>query len=92
LIRIAWHGFKRRWDWQTLNEFGGGDLSNTGPHVIDHALQLLGEADPIVMCDLRNVLSSGDAEDHIKITLKAPGAPVVDIELTAAALSRRIGG
>ena len=84
LIRIAWHGFKRRWDWQTLNEFGGGDLSNTGPHAIDHALQLLGDAQPQVTVDLRNVLSSGDAEDHCKIVLRAPGAPVVDIELTSA--------
>ena len=84
LIRIAWHGFKRRWDWQTLDEFGGGDLSNTGPHVIDHALQLFGDAQPQVTVDLRNVLSSGDAEDHCKIVLRAPGAPVVDIELTSA--------
>ncbi|BCM88937.1 scyllo-inositol 2-dehydrogenase (NADP(+)) IolW [Abditibacteriota bacterium] len=84
LIRMAWHGFKRRWDWQTLNEFGGGDLSNTGPHVIDHALQLFGATEPEVTVDLRNVLSSGDAEDHVKIVLKAPGAPLLDIELTSA--------
>lgn len=84
LIRMAWHGFKRRWDWQTLNEFGGGDLSNTGPHVIDHALQLFGASEPEVTVDMRNVLSSGDAEDHIKIVLKAPNAPVLDIELTSA--------
>ncbi len=84
LIRIAWHGFKRRWDWQTLSEFGGGDLSNTGPHVVDHALQLFGASEPKVTVDLRNVLSSGDAEDHIKIVLQAPGCPTLDIELTSA--------
>jgi len=84
LIRIAWHGFKRRWDWQTLNEFGGGDLSNTGPHVIDHAIQLFGPEEPEVTADLRNVLSSGDAEDHVKIVLRALNAPVIDIELTSA--------
>jgi scyllo-inositol 2-dehydrogenase (NADP+) len=82
-IRIAWHGFKRRWDWQTLTEFGGGDLNNTGPHVLDHALQLFGEAQPDVFVDIRNILSSGDAEDHAKITLKADGAPTIDIELTS---------
>lgn len=82
-IRIAWHGFKRRWDWQTLTEFSGGDLNNTGPHVLDHALQLFGDADPEVFVDLRNLLSSGDAEDHAKITLKAPGSPTIDIELTS---------
>ncbi len=84
LIRIAWHGFKRRWDWQTLSEMGGGDLSNTGPHVIDHALQLFGASEPEVTVDLRNVLSSGDAEDHVKIVLRAPDAPTIDIELTSA--------
>ncbi len=84
LIRIAWHGFKRRWDWQTLEEFGGGDLSNTGPHVLDHAMQLFGQAEPEVTVDLRNVLSSGDAEDHAKIVLRAPGAPLLEIELTSA--------
>jgi predicted dehydrogenase len=83
-IRIAWHGFKRRWDWQTLTEFGGGDLNNTGPHVIDQALQLFGAAEPELFVDLRNVLSSGDAEDHIKIVLKAPGSPTIDLELTSA--------
>jgi predicted dehydrogenase len=83
-IRIAWHGFKRRWDWQTLTEFSGGDLNNTGPHVIDQALQLFGEAEPEVFVDLRNVLSSGDAEDHIKIVLKAAGSPTIDLELTSA--------
>ena len=43
LIKIAYHGFGRRWDWQTLKKFGGGTLNNTGPHAIDHALQLFGE-------------------------------------------------
>jgi scyllo-inositol 2-dehydrogenase (NADP+) len=80
-IRLAWHGFKRRWDWQTLSEFGGGDLNNNGPHILDHALQLFGAEEPEVFIDLRNVLSSGDAEDHVKITLKAPGSPTIDVEL-----------
>jgi scyllo-inositol 2-dehydrogenase (NADP+) len=83
-IRLAWHGFKRRWDWQTLSEFGGGDLNNNGPHLLDHALQLFGGEDPELFIDLRNVLSSGDAEDHVKITLKAPGCPTVDVELMSA--------
>lgn len=83
LIRLAWHAFKRRWDWQTLEEFGGGDLSNTGPHILDHAMQFFGDAQPQVTADLRNVLSSGDAEDHAKIVLRAPDAPLLEIELTS---------
>lgn len=87
-VRLCVHGFGRRWDWQTLREFGGGQLTNWGPHIIDHALQILDlgddDANPEVWADLRNVLSSGDADDHVKIVLRAPGRPVVEIEITAA--------
>ena len=29
-VRLSWHQFTRRWDWQTLKEFGGGSLFNNG--------------------------------------------------------------
>lgn len=82
-IRMTWHSFTRRWDWQTLKEFGGGLLNNNGPHLLDQALELFGPAEPEVYVDLKNALSSGDAEDHVKVVLHAPGAPTIDIELTA---------
>lgn len=88
LIRLCVHGFGRRWDWQTLREFSGGFLNNWGPHVVDHALQLMNldndAPDPEMWVDMRNVLSSGDAEDHIKLVLRSAGGPVVDIELSSA--------
>ena len=84
LIRMAWHGFTRRWDWQTLKRFGGGTLNNTGPHAIDQALQFLGPAEPEIFCDMRLALTLGDAEDHVKVILKAPDAPLIDIEITSA--------
>ena len=34
-ISIAYNGFARRWDWQTLQEYNGGNLLNTGPHPVD---------------------------------------------------------
>jgi scyllo-inositol 2-dehydrogenase (NADP+) len=82
-IRIAWHGFKRRWDWQTARSFGGGELYNNGPHLIDHAMELFGESEPQVWCDLRHSLNSGDVEDDVRVILKAPGSPTVQMELTA---------
>lgn len=89
LIRLAWHGFGRRWDWQTLSEFGGGSLNNNGPHVVDHALQLLGPGEPEdleMFVDLRNGLAAGDCEDHVKITMRRKdGGPTVDFELTSLA-------
>ncbi len=84
-IRIAWHGFSRRWDWQTLREFGGGQLNNAGAHVVDRALLLLGDMDPEVFCRMEQTpLYSGDAESHVKIILQAKGRPLIDIELTSA--------
>jgi len=84
LIEMRSHSFGRRWDWQTLKRFGGGELSNNGPHVIDQALQLLGEKEPEVFCDLKRTLTLGDAEDHVKIILNAPESPLIDIEVTRA--------
>ena len=92
LIRLCVHSFSRRWDWQTLREFSGGQLTNWGPHVVDHALQLLdldADAMPEVWVDMRNVLSSGDADDHIELMLRAPGSdenngPLVQVEISAA--------
>ncbi|MCC7354416.1 MAG: Gfo/Idh/MocA family oxidoreductase [Anaerolineae bacterium] len=85
MIRIAWHNFARRWDWQTLKEFSGGQLNNAGAHFVDLALLLLGDGvEPSVFCHMeRTPVYSGDAESHAKIVLHAPGRPLVDIELTS---------
>jgi scyllo-inositol 2-dehydrogenase (NADP+) len=85
LIRMAWHWFRRRWDWQTLKEFGGGSLNNDGSHVIDQALLLFGDAEPQVFCHMvATPLSFGDAEDHVKIILQAEGVPMIDMEFSNA--------
>jgi len=81
-IRICWHGFKRRWDWQTSKSTAGGTMNNNGPHLIDHALELFGPDDPKVWCEMRRGLCSGDAEDHLKIILTGPNRPTIDIELS----------
>lgn len=73
-IRLAMHRFTRRWDWQTLREFGGGALFNAGAHLVDLALQLFGPGEPDITCDVqRTALSSGDAEDHAKVLLRGGG-------------------
>jgi predicted dehydrogenase len=81
LIRICWHSFKRRWDWQTLKSMAGGALNNNGPHPIDHAMELFGGDEPEVWCEMRHCLCSGDAEDYLKIILRGPDCPTVEIEL-----------
>ena len=84
MVRIAHHGFARRWDWQTLQRFGGGSMNNTGPHLIDMGLLLFGDAEPEVTCVRDRVRTLGDADDHVLILLRAPAAPTVQIEITAA--------
>lgn len=82
-VKITWSGFGRRWDWQTSRLYGGGQLYNNCPHLVDFGMVLLGKDDPEVWCDLKNSLSSGDAEDEVKILLRAPEAPTVELELFA---------
>ena len=84
-IRISWVGFGRRWDWQTSRRFGGGQLYNNMPHLIDHALELFGDSAPEVWCTVNNALSSGDAEDEVHLILRGPGAPTIEAEMTATA-------
>ncbi len=83
-IRMALNSFGRRWDWQTLKEMGGGTLNNNGIHLLDCALQLISEKEPEIFCHLDRALTLGDADDHVKLILKAPEEPLIDIELSSA--------
>ncbi len=83
-IRLGAHSFSRRWDWQTLREFGGGILRNTGPHFLDQMLVLFGDTQPEIFCRMDRALWSGDAEDHAKVIMHGPGAPLIDLELSSA--------
>lgn len=82
-INIAFNGFGRRWDWQTLQEFKGGNLLNTGPHPVDQALCLLGWQLPKVFCRMDRANSFGDAEDHVKLLMYGKGLPTVDLEISS---------
>jgi predicted dehydrogenase len=84
-LRMAWHGFYRRWDWQTLREYGGGMLANYGSHGVDRALLFMPDVEPEVFCHMETTpLWAGDAEGHVKIILRAPGLPLIDLEMTCA--------
>jgi predicted dehydrogenase len=83
-ISIAFNGYSRRWDWQTLKEYHGGNLLNTGPHPLDQALQLFGEGSlPDIACVMDRANTFGDAEDHVKILLSGSGHPVIDLEISS---------
>jgi scyllo-inositol 2-dehydrogenase (NADP+) len=84
-IKLRRNSYKRRDDWQTLIRCGGGQLLNWGPHVIDHALQLLESPVAEMWSDLKRVAAVGDAEDHVRIILKGENERVVDLEISGGA-------
>jgi len=83
-IRSVWSGFGRRWDWQTLQKMHGGNLLNTGPHSVDHAVMLFGPKKPKVFCRMKSIQPfGGDAEDFCLVTLYGKESPVVEIVLSS---------
>lgn len=84
MVRIAFNGFGRRWDWQTIQDYNAGNLLNTGPHPLDQALQLFGtDVMPEVTCIMDRANTFGDAEDFVKVILKGEGRPVIDLEISS---------
>jgi len=82
-ISIAFNGFGRRWDWQTLQDMNGGNLLNTGPHPLDQALVLFGQGMPKILCRMDRANSFGDAEDYVKLVMWGDGHPVIDLEISS---------
>ncbi|MBE5782695.1 MAG: Gfo/Idh/MocA family oxidoreductase [Clostridiales bacterium] len=83
-ISISFSGFARRWDWQTSKAYAGGNVRNTGPHPLDQAMDLMGFPEKVnVFSKLACLNTYGDAEDYAKIVLTAPGAPLVDVEISS---------
>lgn len=83
-VSISFSGFARRWDWQTLQAYRGGNLLNTGPHPLDQAMRLLDFKKPDhILCALDRANTFGDAEDYVKILLRTEGKPVIDVEISS---------
>jgi predicted dehydrogenase len=81
-IKLCRHSYNRRNDWQTLREFGGGQLANWGPHLIDHALQFINYEIESIWGDMKQIAASGDAEDHFKAVIRGKSGLVVDVEVS----------
>ena len=76
------HPYGRRADWQGILRYGGGQLSNWGSHVIDHALQFIGGPVRDVWSNLKGINTIGDAENHVKIIITGENGIVVDLEIS----------
>jgi scyllo-inositol 2-dehydrogenase (NADP+) len=83
-VQLRQGGFQRRADWQTLKEFGGGQLLNWGPHLADWAVQFVGGKATDVWSDLKRIAAAGDAEDHVKLLIRGETGIVADIEISGA--------
>ncbi len=84
MVKISFNSYARRWDWQTLRCFDGGNLLNTGPHPLDQALHFIGrDAVPEVTAIMDRVNTFGDAEDHVKLILRREGHPTIDLEVSS---------
>ena len=81
-IRLARNEYQRRNDWQTIMEFGGGQLLNWGPHIVDHSLRFCGGGYTKMFAEIRRVAAVGDAEDHIKLVFNGVNGRIVDMEIS----------
>ena len=81
-IKLCRHNYDFRDDWQTLQKNGGGQLNNWGPHLIDHAIQLMGAPIKEVWSDLKQIAARGDCEDHLKAVFRGENGRVIDVEIS----------
>ena len=81
-VVIRRNAFETRNDWQTLRKYGGGQLLNWGPHLIDQSLRFCGGDYTSLYSDLRQINASGDCEDHVNIIMKGVNNVTVDMEIS----------
>ena len=87
-VNTEQNGFQHRDDWQTISEFGGGQLLNWGPHIIDQSLQLLGTSSYSLQSYLHQVTAGGDCEDHLRIRFVGDNNRVVNMSISGATALR----
>ncbi len=85
MIKSGGFSYVRRNDWQALRRYGGGTLNNGGSHAVDCMLYLSGSRAASVSCHMRRIASLGDAEDVVKILMKAQNGIILDIDINFAA-------
>jgi predicted dehydrogenase len=84
MIKHAISNFDRRADWQAFRKNGGGMLSNYGAHYIDQFLYLNRANFSKIFCELRSLVTSGDAEDMVKAVFTAENNAIFDLDINMA--------
>ena len=85
MARRVCSNFSRRNDWQARLELGGGMLNNYGSHYIDQFMYVFGgEEFRVSGCELRRMVSAGDADDVARILLVNDAGIIGDIDINMA--------
>ena len=56
--------------WRTLKKYGGGQLLDWGPHLIDQIIRLVPSPIDTVWADLRDILWSKEVDDHCMLIVR----------------------
>ncbi len=84
-LRLTQFGFERRDDWQTLSKYGGGQMRNWGPHLIDHALQLLDSPIADIHANRIQGAAGGDCEDHFSLSITGENGRYATVSISGSA-------
>lgn len=83
-INIEERGYQRRDDWQTIHKYGGGQILNWGPHIIDQAVILLGSEVKEQYGHMQRSTGGGDREDHFSLHLIGENGRKVNVWISGA--------
>ena len=83
-VKRSVDNFQIRKDWQTLSQYGGGQLLNWGPHLVDQALRFAGGEYTKMFSDIRQVAAAGDCEDVVHATMIGVNGRMVEIQISGA--------
>ena len=85
-VKRAVGNFDIRHDWQTLSQFGGGQLLNWGPHLVDQALRFMGGDYVKMFADIRQIAAAGDCEDVVHASFVGVNGRMVEIEISGGSV------
>ena len=84
LIERHISNYVRRNDWQAFSGNGGGMLLNYGSHYIDQLLYLTHDTAARVKCELRRVITCGDADDLVKAMITTKHGILLELDINQA--------
>ena len=83
-VKRAAGSFNYRNDWQTIRKYGGGQLLNWGPHLVDQALIFAGGDYERMFSVVRQCVAKGDCEDDVRISMLGKNRRQVEVEISGS--------